>query len=173
MSGLFTRCAKAENAAPDVKRPIGVEFSYFVPSLQHEKPGRPSSVTLAPLGGRSIYAPLPIAGFTATGGSRGRQVAQYFNTSAVAQAVAGTYGTLGRNIPRGPGFNNTDLSVSRAFPLHFREGAKLAFRTEFFNLFNRPQLGLPNATIGNRTFGRITSSASAPRILQLSLKVEF
>ncbi len=110
---------------------------------------------------------------TVTGGSRGQQVAKYFNTSAVAQAVAGTYGTLGRNVLRGPGFNNTDLSVSRAFPLHFREGAKLAFRTEFFNLFNRPQLGLPNATIGNSTFGRITSSASGPRILQLSLKVLF
>ena len=87
--------------------------------------------------------------------------------------MAGAYGTLGRNILRGPGFDNTDLSVSRAFPLHFREGARLAFRTEFFNLLNRPQLGLPNATIGNRIFGRITPSASAPRILQLSLKVEF
>lgn len=108
-----------------------------------------------------------------TGGSRGQQIARYFNTSAVAQAAAGTFGTLGRNILRGPGFNNTDLSVTRNFPLHFREGARVAFRTEFFNLFNRPQLGLPNATIGNRTFGRITSTASGPRILQLSLKVEF
>ena len=68
---------------------------------------------------------------------------------------------------------NTDLSASRNFPLHFREGARVAFRTEFFNLFNRPQLGQPNGTIGNRTFGRITSTTSAPRILQLSLKVEF
>ena len=37
----------------------------------------------------------------------------------------------------------------------------------------RPQLSLPNGTIGNRTFGRITSTTSGPRILQLSLKVEF
>jgi len=108
-----------------------------------------------------------------TGGSRGQQIARYFNTSAVAQAAPGTFGTLGRNILRGPSFNNTDLSVTRHFPLHFREGARIAFRTEFFNLFNRPHLGLPNATIGNRTFGRITSTTSGPRILQLSLKVEF
>jgi hypothetical protein len=108
-----------------------------------------------------------------TGGSRGQQIARYFDTSAVGQAAPGTYGTLGRNILRGPNFKNTDMSVSRNFPLHFREGARVAFRTEFFNLFNRPQLGLPNGTIGNRTFGRITSSTSAPRILQLSLKVEF
>jgi hypothetical protein len=63
--------------------------------------------------------------------------------------------------------------VTRAFPLPFRESARVLFRTEFFNLFNTPQLGLPNATIGNRTFGRITSTVNPPRILQLSLKVEF
>jgi hypothetical protein len=50
---------------------------------------------------------------------------------------------------------------------------RIVFRTEFFNAFNRPQLGQPNGTIGNRTFGRITSTASPPRILQLSLKFEF
>jgi len=110
---------------------------------------------------------------TLTGGSRGQQIAQYFNTAAVAQAAAGTYGTLGRNILRGPNFKNADMSVSRAFPLPFREGLKVLFRTEFFNLTNRPQLSLPNGTIGNRTFGRITSTTSNPRILQLSLKVEF
>ena len=108
-----------------------------------------------------------------TGGSRGQQIARYFTTSAVAQAAPGTYGTLGRNILRGPNFKNTDLSVSRAFPLPFREGMRAVFRTEFFNTFNRPQLGQPNGTIGNGTFGRITSTASPPRILQLSLKFEF
>ncbi|HYM13316.1 MAG TPA: carboxypeptidase regulatory-like domain-containing protein [Bryobacterales bacterium] len=108
-----------------------------------------------------------------TGGSRGQQIAQYFNTSAVAQAAPGTFGTLGRNILRGPNFKNTDLSVARSFPLPFREGLKIQFRTEFFNLFNRPDLGQPNATIGNRTFGVITSTTSNPRILQMSLKVEF
>jgi hypothetical protein len=110
---------------------------------------------------------------TLTGGSRGQQIAQYFNTAAVAQAAAGTYGTLGRNILRGPNFKNADVSVSRAFPLPLREGLKVLFRTEFFNLANRPQLSLPNGTIGNLTFGRITSTTSNPRILQLSLKVEF
>jgi len=142
--------------------------------------GRPFSVlssgdrTAGAANGGNSDAYADLAGNLAvTGGSRGQQIAQYFNTSEVAQAVAGTFGALGRNVLRGPGFDNTDLSVSRAFPLYFREGAKLSFRTEFFNLFNRPQLGQPNATIGNRTFGRITSTASGPRILQLSLKVEF
>ena len=37
---------------------------------------------------------------TLTGGSRGQQIARYFNTSAVAQAIPGTFGNLGRNILR-------------------------------------------------------------------------
>ena len=112
---------------------------------------------------------------TTTGGSRGQQIAQYFNTSAVAQAAPGTFGTLGRNILRGPGFKNFDMSVSRSIPLRFREGMRVQFRTEFFNLFNNPQLGLPNTVLGTSTFGRITSivPGSNPRILQLSLKVIF
>ena len=110
---------------------------------------------------------------TVTGGSRGAQIARYFDTSAVSQAQAGTYGTLGRNVLRGPRFGNTDLSIARAFPLGFREGLRVLFRSEFFNLFNHPNLGLPAATIGNSNFGQITSTDGAPRILQLSLKVEF
>ena len=87
--------------------------------------------------------------------------------------ATGTYGTLGRNVLRGPRFGNTDLSIARAFPLGFREGLRVLFRSEFFNLFNHPNLGLPAATIGNSNFGQITSTDGAPRILQLSLKVEF
>ncbi len=107
------------------------------------------------------------------GRSRGDLVARYFDTSAVAQPAPGTYGNLGRNILRGPGYANTDASVSRMFPMKFREGANLVLRAEFFNLFNRPQLGLPENRIGNATFGRITSTAADPRILQFGLKIGF
>jgi hypothetical protein len=110
---------------------------------------------------------------TVSGGSRAAQILRYFDTSAVAQARPGTFGTLGRNVLRGPRFSNTDFSVSRLFPLRFREGTRLLFRSEFFNLFNHPNLGLPDSTIGHNTFGRITSTDGGPRILQFSLKVEF
>jgi hypothetical protein len=139
---------------------------------------RAAGATQGPTG--NAFADL-VGPLTLTGGSRGQQVARYFNTAAVAQAAPGTFGTLGRNILRDPSFRNTDLSVSRAFPLPFRDGMKAVFRTEFFNLFNRPQIGFANAgqnswtsqSIGSTTFGRITSTLSPPRILQLSLKMEF
>ena len=104
---------------------------------------------------------------------RGQKVAQYFNTAAVTQPAPGTYGTLGRNTLRGPGYANTDASISRVFPLWFRESANLTFRTEFFNLFNRPQLGQPEERLGRATFGQITTTSADPRILQFSLKIAF
>jgi hypothetical protein len=108
--------------------------------------------------------------------SRGEKIAQYFNTSAVAQPAPGTYGTLGRNVLRGIPFYNTDASIYRSIPLRFRESARMTFRAEFFNLFNRPQLSIPDGngrTVGNSSFGRITTVDSGPRILQFGLKVEF
>jgi len=108
-----------------------------------------------------------------SGRSRGARIAEYFDTSAVDQAVAGTYGTLGRSVLRGPNYKNVDMSIARSFPLRFREGAKLQFRSDFFNLFNRPQLGLPDNVVGHDTFGQISDTDGDPRILQLSLKIEF
>jgi hypothetical protein len=108
--------------------------------------------------------------------SRGEKIAQYFDTRAVVQPAPGTYGTLGRNVLRGPAFYNTDLSVSRNIPLKFGEASRLVFRAEFFNLFNRPQLSIPASggrTVANSSFGTITTVDSGPRILQFGLKAEF
>ena len=74
---------------------------------------------------------------------------------------------------RGPNFKNTDLSVSRAFPLKFRESARLLFRSEFFNAFNRVNLACRIARQAGNTTGRISSVDGGPRILQFSLKAEF
>jgi hypothetical protein len=48
---------------------------------------------------------------------------------------------------------------------------RLQFRSEFFNLLNRVNLGNPNTTVG-ASMGRITSAGSA-RVLQLALKILF
>jgi Carboxypeptidase regulatory-like domain len=106
--------------------------------------------------------------------SRGAQIAEYFNVNSVTQAAPGTFGTLGRNSLVGPGYANTDLELSRSFPLAFLgEAGRLAFRAEFFNIFNRPNLANPQNDIGAADFGAITSTAGDPRILQFSVKVLF
>ena len=72
---------------------------------------------------------------------------------------------------RGPGFLDLDLAIIRDF--HFKERFRVQFRAESFNLFNHPQFGQPNATIGSGSVGQITSTVGNPRQLQLALRVMF
>jgi Carboxypeptidase regulatory-like domain len=107
-----------------------------------------------------------------SGRSRGAEINQWFNTAAVGQADAGTYGSLGRNVLRNPGYSNYDTRVSRVVPLKFRETANLQMLFEFFNALNHPILGAPDNRLGRTTFGQITT-VSGQRVLQLGLKIGF
>ena len=53
-----------------------------------------------------------------------------------------------------------------------RETATIQFRTEFFNLFNHPNFGLPDNFVGSPSFGRLIS-ADSPRRIQFGLKLLF
>jgi hypothetical protein len=56
--------------------------------------------------------------------------------SVMTPPVAGTYGTMGRNIFRDSGFKNLDLSVFKNFT--YKERYSLQFRLEVFNVLNHP-----------------------------------
>jgi hypothetical protein len=106
--------------------------------------------------------------------SRGEKLARWFNTDAFVPNAIGTFGTMGINNLRGPGFANVDLALSKRFPIPRRERHNLLFRAEFFNLFNHPNFGLPNSTLAARaTFGRITSSGGLPRVLEFAMRYAF
>jgi hypothetical protein len=59
------------------------------------------------------------------------------------------YGNSGNGILEGPGFKNVDFSLFKNFPI--AERFKVQFRAEFFNLFNTPQFGRPNASLNTAT----------------------
>ena len=64
-----------------------------------------------------------------------------FNTCAFAtNTILGTFGNAGRNIIRGPGYQNWDISFLKNFPIG--ERYRLEFHADFFNAFNHvnPQL---------------------------------
>ncbi len=99
------------------------------------------------------------------------RIAQWFNPAAFATPAIGTYGNAGRNVITAPGSATVNAGLFKNFPLPLREGLKLQFRSEFFNILNRVNLGSPNTTVGS-SMGRITSAGSA-RVLQFALKVVF
>jgi len=80
------------------------------------------------------------------------------------------FGNLGRNAFRAPGLEQWDLSVDKTF--HIGEKARLQFRSEFFNLPNHTNFGIPNTNYGNSSFGTIRSTYP-PRQIQFALKASF
>ncbi len=104
----------------------------------------------------------------------GQSVYQFFNTAAFQANQAYTYGNLGRNALVGPGFSNIDCSLAKEATLFsaWDEPWKLQFRWEVFNLFNHANFGFPGGTLGNPTFGQLTS-ANESRKMQGGIKIVF
>ena len=89
----------------------------------------------------------------------------------------GYFGTLGRNTFRGPAFYDFDFSLIKDTPVGTRtNGSELfdvQFRSEFFNLFNIVDMGLPANTIKGSGFGQISKTAGTSRQIQFSVKLLF
>ncbi len=102
-----------------------------------------------------------------------RTLTRYFDTSAFSTAGLGATqpGTAGRNILRGPGFINADLSLFKEFPL--REQTRLQLRLEAFNATNTPHFANPETGFSQGQFGTITRTVGNPRILQIAAKLLF
>ena len=97
-------------------------------------------------------------------------VAEFFNTTAFAQNVIGTFGSVGRNSLRGPDSINFDTSLFKGFAL--RENIRLEFRAEAFNILNHARFYNPDTVLTSPTVGQILS-AQDPRVVQLALKLIF
>jgi hypothetical protein len=94
----------------------------------------------------------------------------WLNPASFTANTAGTYGNTKPYMLVGPMNADLDGAVSRYFPLP--ESMQLTFRSECFNCLNHPNLLGPTAARNSSLFGQITT-ASPPRILQFSLKVDF
>jgi hypothetical protein len=100
-------------------------------------------------------------------------LSEFFNTSCFSAAPSGELGNASRAPLSGPDFVNTDFSVIKHFLLP-REGTRLDFRTEFFNLFNHAQFGDPGGDFNSpATFAVINTTVNNPRVIQFALKLAF
>ncbi len=100
----------------------------------------------------------------------GAVIDNYFNRAAFALAPLGTLGNAKRNLAVGPSFRQVDLAISRLIPMG---GQRLELRIETFNLFNTFNWGNPVTNFNSGQFGRITTQAGDPRIVQFGVKYDF
>jgi TonB dependent receptor-like, beta-barrel len=102
-------------------------------------------------------------------------VNEWFDPSAFVAAKG--FGSLGRNVVIGPGFNNVDLSVSR--DMRPAGNSRLRFQIDVFDLFNHPNFGPPGNIVGSPSFGVITRTrlptgeAGSSRQIQLAVRFAF
>jgi hypothetical protein len=124
----------------------------------------------------------------------GKRVEEWINPAAFAYPAAPSgFGDAPRDLVRGPGTWQIDLSADKTF--HLWDRGRLQFRSEFYNIFNHPQLGAPNPTCNNLTapgttgcgsvFANITTTVNTavspltpvgsgtPREMQFALRFEF
>jgi hypothetical protein len=98
----------------------------------------------------------------------------YFNPAAFVLQPAGTLGNLGRGALIGPNLKTFDLSaVKNTRAPVLGESAYLQFRVEAFNVFNRANFGNPSLIAFTPTFGRIRSTVTASRQIQLGVRISF
>ncbi len=112
----------------------------------------------------NIVGPLRVLnGKPATSCPTGTTSCLYFDRSAFQQVTSATpglldgfFGNAGRNILRGPGYFNLDMSLMRNFRL--TERFTFQFEADAFGLTNTPHFNNPNTNISGANFGAVTST---------------
>ncbi|MGH9658523.1 MAG: carboxypeptidase regulatory-like domain-containing protein [Bryobacteraceae bacterium] len=108
-----------------------------------------------------------------------RAFARWFNPTVFARPARGDAGNAPKDVFRGPGINNWDISLFKSFPLA-SEKRTLQFRSEFYNAFNHTQFSSvdsaarfdPAGQQANQRLGQVTGARSS-RVLQLALTLRF
>jgi len=162
--------------------------SWELTSMVVARTGFPVNVTIdrssadVPDGNTNNQRPdlVPGVSLTPPGGST---IGEWINPAAFATPAAGTFGNAPRDVARGPGAWQIDMGIGKHVSL--TERAQLEFRAEFFNIFNHPQYGLPQADFSVQPnprggFGSIISSVNTgpvgtgtPRQIQLMFRLAF
>ena len=95
-----------------------------------------------------------------------------FDSSAFVQPATGrgSYGNSARNILTGPGAQTWNIVIAKNFPL--KERARLQFRWEMFNAFNRENFGNPSTNISGGDFGLVTYAGNMRKML-FALRIDY
>ena len=108
---------------------------------------------------------------------RPRNPNQYFDPATFLYPTPFYEGNLGKNTMTAPGIATFDTTLTKNFRLS--ETRSVQFRSEFYNLFNRANFGIPSVSVYDRNgrvrpdAGQITNTTTSARQIQLALRVIF
>jgi hypothetical protein len=100
-----------------------------------------------------------------------KTLTSYLNPAAFAYPASGKLGNEPNRGIEGPGYWAVDMSLARLLPMG--NTRTLELRVEAFNLLNNFNWGNPGTNLDAGTFGRITTQAGSPRIMQFAVKYGF
>ncbi len=167
----------------------GLPLTAFLASNRSQSKWAPSAASgVGP--DRPSFAP----GYTFASAVTGSPDA-YFDPKAFLLQPSGTLGTLGRNTFIGPNLRTFDLALTKSTTwAKLGDRTRIQFRVESFNLFNRANFGSPSLQVYSGTaealntppasltptqpasiasFGRIRSTVTTARQIQLGLRITF
>ncbi|HKR26775.1 MAG TPA: hypothetical protein VJS11_04945, partial [Acidobacteriaceae bacterium] len=82
---------------------------------------------------------------------------EWFDTTPFSPEPLGTYGNVKRNFFHGPGFNYTNLQLSKNLPISEDGRRYVQLRLEAFNAFNHANFAPPDGNFSSPSFGLINS----------------
>jgi hypothetical protein len=144
--------------------------------------GAPTGVTFSTVSGVDLIGGGDGQRIDVTGnpqlGYGNHSVHEWFNPGVFSEPPLGYIGSAAKDVFRGPGQNQWDLSAFKNFRV--REKAQIQIRGEFYNAFNHAQWSTVNAAAKfdanlnqiNTLFGKVTADRG-PRVIQLALRVGF
>lgn len=95
----------------------------------------------------------------------------WLQTSCFAQPPLDHFGNSGFGILTGPGIDNWDMGVHKAFTIY--GPVRFDFRSEFFNAWNHADFANPNSLVTSPNFGKVSSTQHASREIQLAGTLTF
>jgi hypothetical protein len=108
---------------------------------------------------------------------------QWFDPTAFVLQPAGRFGNVGRGALIGPDLRTLDMALVKHLSwARLGPAGRVDLRFEAFNLFNRANFGIPSliAFAGDRdgepplaTLGRIRSTVTSSRQVQIGLRIQF
>lgn len=98
-------------------------------------------------------------------------IKEWFNTAAFAVPTYGTFGNSQRNTVYGPDLTQLNMSIGKNFKL--TETMHLQVRMDAVNALNHASFGLPDATLGDSSFGQISGVSVGGRHVQIYGRFSF